>query len=249
MTIKNFWPFKRFRKKIKPKPEDESTSLVKVYTSVRDLRTGMYITELDRPWLESPFLFQGFELKSEDDIEAVRAVCEFVYVDMTKTKTRNGVRSIASSIASSPDLPNVISQDPPPPKLGQFKQEISRAENIYHSTGVLVADFMDKIAKGGGVDSQMAKLAVAQCVDSVLHSPDAMLWLSQLKSKDEYTSQHSLNVCVLSIVLARHLNFSEMHLNIVGLCALMHDMGKMLVPLEILNKPGMLLPEELEIMR
>ncbi|MGR9036387.1 MAG: HD-GYP domain-containing protein [Gammaproteobacteria bacterium] len=221
--------------------------MVKVYTPVRDLILGMYVVELDRPWLDSPFLFQGFELKTDADIKAVQEVCEFVYVDMTK---RRGARK--TTIVKKESPPSSIAylnNKPPPPKLSEFKKEIVRAERIYENTQLLVSEFMEKIAQGGGIDSKLAKLAVAECVNSVLHSPDAMLWLSQLKNKDEYTSQHSLNVCVLSIVLARHLNFSEKNLNYVGLCGLMHDMGKMLVPNEILNKPGNLKPEELQIMQ
>jgi len=103
-----------------------------------------------------------------------------------------------------------------------------------------VFDFMDRIARGEGIDTKLAKQAVAECVNSILHSPDAALWLTQLKNKDEYTAQHSLNVCILSIVLGRHISLSEASLNNVGLCGLMHDVGKMLVPLTILNKPGML---------
>ncbi|MDD5578266.1 MAG: HD-GYP domain-containing protein [Methylobacter sp.] len=102
---------------------------------------------------------------------------------------------------------------------------------------------MEKIATGEGIDTKLAKQAVAACVNS------AMLWMTQLKNKDEYTAQHSLNVCVLSIVLGRHLNLSEMALNNAGLCGMMHDMGKMLVPLEILNKPGKLEPDEMQIMQ
>jgi HD-GYP domain-containing protein (c-di-GMP phosphodiesterase class II) len=74
------------------------------------------------------------------------------------------------------------------------------------------------------------------------------LWLSQLKKKDEYTAQHSLNVCMLSIVLGRHIGLDEQELRRVGLCGMMHDMGKMLIPSEILNKPGALTPEESAIM-
>lgn len=213
---------------------------------VMDLALGMYVAELDRPWLDSPFLFQGFEIKTEADLKAVREVCEFVYVDMSEKRTRKQAPPV---IKKEPQLPQSIGNDPPPRKIGEFKTEIVRAERLYESTGIMVANFMEKIARGGGIDSKLAKDAVSECVNSVLHSPDAMLWLSQLKSKDEYTSQHSLNVCVLSIVLGRHLNFSESVLNYVGLCGLMHDMGKMLVPLNILNKPGSLDPEELQIMR
>lgn len=244
MPFKLRWPFclKRKPKRIKT---DEYASLVKVHTPVNELKLGMYVVDLDRPWLESPFLFQGFELKTEADIEAVRAVCEYVYIDMTKRMTPK--KSVV--VKNELQFPTSIGIKPLPKKLGEFETQITQAEKIYQSTGVIVADFMEKIVKGGGVDTNLAKQAVSECVNSILHSPDAMLWLTQLKNKDEYTAQHSLNVCMLSIVLGRHLNFSEIYLNIIGLCGLMHDMGKMLVPLEILNKPGFLEPEELLIMK
>ena len=45
------------------------------------LRTGLYVAELDRPWLESPFLFQGFPINSEEEIRQLREVCRYVFVD------------------------------------------------------------------------------------------------------------------------------------------------------------------------
>ena len=240
MLLKNLWPF-RPKKKLKHLDNNTVFSLEKVYTQVDQLVLGMYITELDRPWLETPFLFQGFELKTEEELKAVRDVCEYVYVDMTKRKKR--INSIVSRTQSNID--NILNYGSPPKKLSVFEKEISRAGKTYESTAEVISGFMEKIAKGGGVDSKLAKEAVADCVDSVLHSPDAMLWLTHLKNKDEYTAQHSINVCVLAIVLGRHLNFSEKDLNIAGLCGMMHDMGKMLIPLSILNKPGKLEWDEL----
>lgn len=244
MFLKITWPF---RHKIKQKHLENNAvcSLEKVYTKVDQLVLGMYITELDRPWLETPFLFQGFELKTEEEIQAVRDTCEFVYVDMTKRKKRKN--SIAN--CKQTNIHSILNYGSPPKKLSVFEKEISRAGKTYESTAGVVSGLMEKIAKDGVIDSKLAKEAVAECVNSVLHSPDAMLWLSQLKNKDEYTAQHSLNVCVLAIVLGRHLNFSEKNLNIVGLCGMMHDMGKMQIPLAILNKPGKLESDELEIMQ
>ena len=244
MVLKNVWPFRR-KKKQKHLENNTVCSLEKVYTRVDQLVLGMYITELDRPWLETPFLFQGFELKTEEELKAVRDVCEYVYVDMTKRKKR--INSIVSCAQSN--IHSILNYGSPPKKLSVFEKEISRAGKTYESTAGVVSGLMEKIAMGGGIDSKLAKEAVAECVNSVLHSPDAMLWLSQLKNKDEYTAQHSLNVCVLAIVLGRHLNFSEKNLNIAGLCGMMHDMGKMQIPLEILNKPGKLEWGELEVMR
>ena len=244
MFLINVWPF-RHKKKQKHLQNNAVSSLEKVYTKVGQLALGMYITELDRPWLETPFLFQGFELKTEEELKAVRDMCDYVYIDMTKRKKR--INSIVSRTQT--DIHSILNYGSPPKKLSVFEKEISRAEKTYESTAGVITGFMEKISKGGGIDTKLAKEAVAECVNSVLHSPDAMLWLTHLKNKDEYTAQHSLNVCVLAIVLGRHLNFSEKDLNIAGLCGMMHDMGKMLIPLTILNKPGKLEWDELHIMQ
>ena len=218
----------------------------KVYTPVNQLKVGMYIVELDRPWLETSFLFQGFELKNEAQIQAVKDVCDYVYIDLTKKSTQK--RALPNTHqALKPETPLIYTSAPL--KLSNFEKEIPRSQSIYRDTGRHVSEFMERIARGEGIDTKLAKEAVAECVNSILHSPDAILWLSQLKNRDEYTAQHSLNVCVLSIVLGRHINLSETQLNYVGLCGMMHDMGKMLVPLEVLNKPGKLEPEEMEVMQ
>ena len=246
MLFKNWWPFSRKNKKSTAITAiNEHYSLDKVYTQVNQLAIGMYIVELDRPWLDTPFLFQGFELKTEEDVRVVRNICDYVYIDTTKRKNARNADAEQAQV----NIHSVLGYGSPPAKLSTFEKEILQTGKVYENAKILVANFMEKIAMGGGVDSKLAKEAVAECVNNVLHSPDAMLWLTQLKNRDEYTAQHSMNVCVLAIVLGRHINLSEKNLNIVGLCGMMHDMGKMLIPLEILNKPGKLELEEMEIMQ
>lgn len=222
-------------------------SLHKVYTPVDAIQIGMYVTELDKPWLESSFLFQGFEVKSENDILELKRECNYVYIDVTR---QSKLRKPESDTQSQTETnANIQSNGLGRKSLSTIDTEIERAESIILDTRSLVVDFMDKIAKGGSVDAGLAKQAVSECVDSVLHSPDAVIWLSQLKHRHEYTAQHSMNVCVLSIVLGRQVNMNVKELNQVGLCGMMHDMGKMLIPLEIIDKPGRLDDEELRIMQ
>ncbi len=217
----------------------ESSQRVKVM--VQNLALGMYVVELDIPWLESPFLFQGFSIDTEDELEQLRELCEYVYIDSELSKQRRLSKR-------KQDNERLIFTRPEKP-LSSFEQEISRAESVYKETGKTVSYFMNKIALGSGIDGKLARESVSACVNSVLHSPDAMLWLMQLKHKDEYTAQHSLNICILSIVLGRYLGLPEQKLNYLGLCGMMHDMGKILVPAEILNKPGKLDAEEMELMK
>jgi HD-GYP domain-containing protein (c-di-GMP phosphodiesterase class II) len=234
-----------FKKTKRRRVSEMYSSLELVQTPVQNLMLGMYVSELDIPWLESPFLFQGFFIETEQDLQILRETCQYVYVDASKQKKRKAHTKLDSKRLDS--TPSVFGK--PQERLGSFESEIGKAENNYKETGVIVSSFMDKIATGEGIDTKLAKEAVSACVNSVLHSPDAFLWLTQLKHKDEYTAQHSLNVCVLSIVLGRQVGLTEQKLNQVGLCGMMHDMGKMLIPLEVLNKPGRLDEGELAIMQ
>ncbi|MGR8929707.1 MAG: HD-GYP domain-containing protein [Gammaproteobacteria bacterium] len=220
----------------------DSVELVQV--DVKDLKIGMFVSRLDRPWLETTFLFQGFELKNQADIEEVQRQCEFVFIDVSKQT------EIQKYVArSTPYTKDYLEQARPPEKRSTFKQEIRKAEVIYWKTSRLVKSFMEEIQLGGPINALAAKKAVSYCVDSILNAPDALMLMTQLKRRDEYTAQHSMNVCVYAIALGRQIDLSVEELNHLGLCGMMHDMGKMRVPLHILNKVGPLTAEELSIMQ
>jgi HD-GYP domain-containing protein (c-di-GMP phosphodiesterase class II) len=245
MPLRKLWPFRSKKKKLDPTAVEYSVP-ERLYTPVHLLEIGMYVIELDRPWLDSPFLFQGFEIKSQDEIMQLKGCCDYVYIDTTIKRKRRFGKFLTHN---KPLLETPLNYGTPPAKLGSFEHEIQRAEVIYRQTSQFVSETMQRVSLGETVDTKLAKAAVAECVSSILQSPDAFLWLIQLKNRDEYTAQHSLNVSVLSIVLGRHINLSNASLQNVGLCGLMHDMGKMLIPDQILNKPGKLDADEMEIMR
>jgi len=220
----------------------DSVELVQV--DVKDLKIGMFVSKLDRPWLETNFWFQGFEIKSQADIDAVQKQCKHVFIDVTKqTKVP---QYVARSTGYSPDF---LEKAQPPAKRSSFRREINKAEVIYQKTSGLVKSFMEEVKFGRPINALAAKKAVAYCVDSVLNAPDALMLMTQLKNRDEYTAQHSMNVCIFSIALGRQINLPVEELNNVGLCGMMHDMGKMRVPLDVLNKPGRFTQEELAEMQ
>lgn len=249
MFLKNLWSFRDKKKTSKNSDYQHYSSSEKAYTPVSQLVIGMYVVELDRPWLETPFLFQGFELKTEAQIQSVKNFCNYVYIDKTKTKIIKHNIGANPSQSQTKVLTDIDVDSAPPKKIATFEQEILRAENIYTNTERLIENFMKTAAKGAGVDGWLAKKAVSECVSSILSSPDAMLWLTQLKNKDKNTLQHSLNVCVLAIVFGRYLNLSKGNMINLGLCGMLHDIGKMQIPLKLLNKRGQLTEEEQSIMR
>lgn len=252
MTLESLWPFGRKKKKLPKKvaeAADYSSSLKRIPLPVDQLTIGMYVAELDRPWVETSFVFQGFEIKTEKEIRTIKDVCNYVYVDTTKRKKNVQTPVTFKRVVATEKPLEISNYGTPPKKLGKFEKEFVRAEKTYENAETVVSNFMRSVENGGGIDSIMAKNAVAECVESVLHSPDAMLWLSQLRNKDEYTAQHSLNVSILSIVLGRHINLSVGDLNKVGLCGMMHDVGKLLIPPEILHKSTPLDEEETRTMK
>jgi len=209
---------------------------------VKDLQIGMHVSELDRAWLETTFLFQGFELKTAADIKEVQKQCDYVFIDVTKQKKS----SVSTNKAFSKTW---LEKRKMPAKKSSFSHEFYQAESVFQQSSSLVKSFMEDVALGRSINLQLAKKAVSECVQSIIKSPDALMWLTQLKNRDEYTSQHSMNVCILAIALGRHIALSEANLEDLGLCGMMHDMGKMRIPLEILNKSGRFEPDELAVMQ
>jgi len=221
-----------------------SASLGLAEIDVKDLQIGMYVSKLDRPWLETSFMFQGFELKTTEDIKEVQRQCSYVYID--KAKQNKTIKITSRNTAYSKGW---LEKKIPPAKKSNFTQEFTAAESVYKKSSGLVKSFMEEVALGRAINVEIAKKAVSECVQSIINSPDALMWLTQLKNRDEYTSQHSMNVCILAIALGRQIDLPERELEDVGLCGMMHDMGKMKIPLEVLNKPGSFEPEELAMMQ
>ena len=228
------------------------------------LKLGMYVSKLDRPWEETPFLLQGFIIQNPDQIREIKEHCDFVYIDQQKSvNAQNKPSTPGTRVSTAVDevkkakrkrkfgasLFGRNKETTWEKRLDLKRQDLEEAEKTYKSAFNLVQSTMQNIKLGKSIDSKACKEAVAASVDSIFHQPEAMLLMSRLKSKDEYTEQHSLNVSVVSIALGRYIGLDRKQLNEVGLCGLLHDMGKMLTPDEVLNKPGRLTEDELKVMQ
>ena len=236
---------------------------MKKKVSISQLKLGMYVAELDRPWLESPFLFQGFMIESAEQLATLRDCCQFVYVDEEKaaagntaTKSEQSARlRLSDKPGSGSDKPiTVITERTDLTGLGwqgrgTFRQDISKVlasrENLQQHVGKLLED----VRFGRSVDTREARVLVQELVSVVVANAAAALWLTNLENKHAYTAEHGLNVCILSIVFGFHLGLSKDSLEELAIGALLHDLGKMRTPLSILDKPGLLTEDEFDIMK
>jgi len=123
------------------------------------------------------------------------------------------------------------------------------AKSTYFRTMTAVAEVMDNIKLGQAVSVKRAKRVVQSMVDLLLQEESTLLGLTTLRSHDEYTHHHSVNVCILSLTIGQRLGYAKKDLTELGIAALFHDMGKASISPEILNKPTDFTEEEWQIMR
>ena len=220
---------------------------------VHDLRPGMYVAELDRPWRETPFLFQGFYIESHADIEQIKRYCAHVFVDADL-----GAKPAAPSLNTHDgrvELEMLKRQARAHYQTNAYNdastlaQEVEPARAILREARAAIANIMEDARLGRALDAPGARRQIKAMTQSIVRNPDALMCLTQLKEKDAYTVEHSLRVCILSLAFGRHLGVPEAGLHDLGLGALLHDVGKAKIPLEILNKPGALTPEEFNIIQ
>lgn len=235
---------------------DGLNNSVHLKVDVLSLRKGMFVADLDRGWLETPFLLQGFLIENGTQLEQLRDCCKHVFVDPAKSTIPIDVprREYRSPAVVTPPRVVRIRRGPLPDLRGQsdpsaFREELGNATGVRARTHTYLKQVFEDVRLGSSINTEEAQAIVTDLVDTITVNVNASLWLTNLRNKDEYTSIHSMNVCILSIAFGRHLGLGNEELKTLGLGALLHDIGKIRTPLEVLNKPGKLTPEEFEVMK
>jgi HD-GYP domain-containing protein (c-di-GMP phosphodiesterase class II) len=204
---------------------------------VEDLKLGMLVVGMDKPWEESPFLRHELRIHNDQQIEKIRG-CGVRFVDIQEES------ACAAPLVSDPD--------PPEPELPQpvsHDEELVRAKAIYLSAKSIIQDSMHDVRMGQEINLVAVNDVVGEMVESLVRNRDSLTSLTRLKSFDEYTFYHSVNVGVLATSLGHHRGVEGDDLIRLGAGALLHDIGKVVIPVEILNKPGKFTKEEFEVMK
>ena len=238
--------------------------LIRVPTD--QLAIGMYVEAMDGSWLDHPFWRSSFRISSARQLAKLRkSGIASVVVDTSKGRgpsvpaARPQAAPIADAIATS-------ATEPSPPRaatrrrahLGDHsvsnrpctaEEEIERATAIVQRSKGAVQRLFADIRLGKAVNGDELAPLVDEISQSVARNPYALIGIARLKSKDEYTYLHSVAVCALMINLARHLAMEETLIRDIGLAGLLHDVGKMAVPVELLHKPGALTSSEFSVLK
>lgn len=218
--------------------EAATAGIEKTRMRASDLKMGMYVSGLDRPWIDSPFLVHGFTIRKANQLAELKRICQFVYIDITR-----GSASSDSNHGAKPEQTTSYTESK------TFAENLPEAISIHSKAKTIVGDLFNDFRTGGMFQADQVRKVVKACVGNIIVNPDSMLWLSMIKNKDEYTAEHNLNVAILSIALGRAEGLLDTDLENLGICAMLHDVGKIKVPDSILNKEGNLDPDEFEVMK
>lgn len=215
---------------------------------VEQVRLGMHLQAFCGAWLDHPFWRTRFVLDDPADITLIResAVRE-VWIDTAKgldveAALATPVETVDSAAAIPPEAPQ------PQPKTA-LADELKRASKIVTMGKEAVVSMFQEARMGKAIEAEAAAPLVEEISNSVLRNPGALISLARLKTADDYTFMHSVAVCALMIALARQLGLDEQQVREAGMAGLLHDLGKAMIPLEILNKPGKLSDAEFALVR
>ena len=216
--------------------------------NVSDLVVGMYVAELDKPWENSAFLFQGLEIESDDDLAKLRSECQFVFIEETQSKPA-ALRPRVARPTAGPAVSTTITSRSSAPEPSGFKREMKELVQTQQLARSNINRVLDEARLGKTLDTNETKGAVTQMVSAVTANPNSMLWLANLRLKHERTASHCLNSAILCVAFGRHIGLSEAELNILGQGAMLHDIGKVRIPPTVLDKAGALSEAEVQLVR
>ena len=212
---------------------------------VEKLEFGMYVTELDRPWEGTPFMFQGFVLSTSKQLDTLKKFCKKVYIDPEKAEaveepTAAAAKSKpASVLATIKEKATYVEKAP-------VVAEMPAAREATRKTAAVMKDMFASIQAGKALDAPRVKEAVTSMTDSVVRNPDAMMLLSRLKQQSEHSLDRALGVSIYMITFGRFLSLPREQLDLLGMLGLLQDVGKVKLPARLLDKEGSLTAEELE---
>ncbi len=222
------------------------------------LKTGMYVSRLDRPWVETPFLLQGFLIQGDDDVCTLVKHCNYVYID-----TAIGVKAefYLDTVSSFPSRERLAKNTQIETILNSGKKgvdyvdktttidELSEAESAFDKASACVARIVEHDLQSGQLNIANVKEAVSPILESMIRNSDAFIWLSKMRHHDAGSYEHSVQNCALGIAYGRHMGLNKTALNTLATGLLLMDIGKIRLPKELLTKSEPHSPEDTEIMR
>ena len=221
---------------------------------VNDVRLGMYIQEVCGSWMDHPFWKNSFKLTDDKDLNTLKNCgVDEIWIDISLgLDVDSGVAAHSQSEAElkvENELKKIEQTPQKTEALVSLQIELIAAKKLHAKAKKAVVSIFKDVRMGNALKFDDAVSLVNEINQSIIRNPSALICLSRLKTADNYTYLHSVSVCVLMIALGRQLGMKDDMLKQAGIAGLLHDIGKVFIPDEVLNKPGKLTDEEFNIVK
>lgn len=208
----------------------------------------MFIDKLDGNWLQHPFWKSSFKLDSPKQLKTLQeSAVTHVWIDTGKgLDVSDQPDNDAANETIAVSSPAVTDTTTAPQRRIPIEKEMSAARKTLEKARQATMAVLQEARMGNSVSTADVAPLVEEISASIERNASAMLTVSRMKTKDDYTYLHSVAVCALMIALGKQLNYQG-SLHALGMAGLLHDVGKMSIPDEILNKPGKLTDDEFKV--
>lgn len=229
-----------------------------------ELELGMYVSSLDRPWLGTPFITQGFVIEERQQIDSLRQYCEYVVVDTKRSQKLNLVplRTVRSNLPQVEKDHRLVERarvsvekifEGRSIKTYQdnsaWEEEHPRAQAALDGLVEDINGIFEEVSDGGKINVIKLRKSVDPVIESISRNPDACLWVARLKQHDQYTYQHSLGAAIWSVSLGRQLGLPKHDLRSLAMGCMLMDVGKIRLDQELLQAERSLNDEEMDTVR
>ena len=215
-------------------------SLKQIKVRTNDLQIGMYISQLDRPWLDTPYKIQGFLVKTQGDIDKLLQHTDFVFIDIERSKELKGDQIKQGKVISVAEKKQLLIDKKPKnyDDLTNFNEELEDIQKKHTVLTNTVESVLIDIVNNKNLSLLKINKAINPMVESVIRNPEAFTWLARMKSKDDYAYNHSVSSAILSVAFGRNLGLPKKDLQSLGMGGLLFDVGKMKLPGKLINNPN-----------
>ncbi len=249
---------------------------IKVDTA--NIAEGMYVAQLDRSWLETPFIKRGFQISSADEIDLLRKFCKHIYVDVSQStvpekeilKAHQESGSITDPFSQTQIRRRAPRQGKSMRRFRRFMQRFSSrrsaeadsvggrvpmrteaplAMEAYVAVNATMVEVLQRVKKGRPVDFDLLYKAVAPMVASVQRNPDAMAWLGFIRKREEGPFSYTITTAIWALIMGNEMGLTGRRLANLAIGALLLDIGNTQIPKSIGMKDGPLTDEECGIMQ
>ncbi len=214
-----------------------------VILNPEELRLGMYVSYLDRPWADTQFPFKGFRIENDQDLAQLRETCEYVFVDPQRGEKREGYEKYFEEKSRTAQFQRPVEllleqrdyEDAHP-----TEQEFRAAKAAHAGFRDAVINTYEQARTGNLLDLSVIKNARGPLIDSIERMPDALLYLVRTQTSGDYLYRHAVSCAVLSAAMGRNMGFPRPMLETLALGGALLDIGKTRTPNELLNRPSAL---------